>query len=295
MLRARIALASVFVSALAACGPAASGDSNVATPCDASRGARGGCPESMECLSSTFFGMSQSFCYPTARPRCGGTSCCPSGTRCYGSGFGVVSERSLYCLAPDEAARLCKHPQNHFVCTTQFGMLEPVPYSSSACPDPAGDAAPPPRDATIDVPVAPPMDASVMDVPTPRDVTMDTGRDTGVDTGRDTGVDARRDTGADTGVDTGVDTGIGDVPSPPVDVATCSVTEGAPDCDTLAPCNAATFMASCDDGERLRYCEAAAGSGMATIRVRFCVGADVCRACRGGECMAGFEAVCGNP
>lgn len=289
MLRARTTFFAVMLSSLAACGPGASGNANVGAACDMARGARGGCPENMECLSSTFFGMTQSFCYPTDRPRCGGTTCCPSGTRCYGPGFGTVAERSLYCLAPDEAARLCKHPQNHFVCTSQYGMLEPVPYASSACPDPSADAAPPPRDATVDIPAVS-TDASGMDArPT------DTGVDTGVDSGRDTGVDARRDTGIDTGVDTGVDTGIGDVPTAPPDVATCSVSETRPDCDSLEPCNAATFMASCDDGDRLRYCEAAAGSSMATVRVRFCVGADVCRVCRGAECSPGFESLCASP
>lgn len=107
--------------------------------------------------------------------------------------------------------------------------------------------------------------------------------------------DTRRDSGVDTGVDSGVDTGVGDVPTPPPDVASCSVTEAAPDCDTLVPCNAMTFRASCDDSERVRYCEAASGSSTATVRVRFCVGSDVCRQCRDSECSPGYEALCAAP
>lgn len=176
-----LAIAALFAFA---CGPATPANSAVATACDPANGARGGCPEGMDCLSSQFFGMTQSFCYPVDRPRCGGTSCCPSDMRCYSRGFGAIEQRSLYCFTAQEAERLCKHPSNHFVCSTTFGRLEPVPYSSSACPDPSDDAGPPPpRDASaLDV-FAPPMDASAMDVATRPDtgVIVDTG--VRVDTG----------------------------------------------------------------------------------------------------------------
>lgn len=282
---------SLAFGALGACGPGVSGGSAVATECDPAAGASGGCPEGMRCLSSTFFGMTQAFCYPSDRARCGGTTCCPSGTGCYGPGFGVVENGSNYCFTAEEAARLCKHPHNHFVCSTTFGMLEPVPYSSSACPDSRSDAGPPPpRDASAMDVFVPAMDAStVMDTGVaPRDASapMDTGvppRDTGVPP-RDTGVpqDAPSESDASDA-------------SAPTDAPVCTVTMSVRDCDTLMPCNPSTFMASCDDNKRLRYCEAAGGGTMATVRLQFCSGSDVCRACRGAECMPGYESVCAAP
>jgi hypothetical protein len=283
-----VALSSV------ACGPGA-GDANVGAACTPSGTSRGSCPEGMDCVSSTFFGMTQSFCYPTSRPRCGGTTCCPGGMRCYYRGFGAIEERGLFCLAPQEAARLCAHPQNHFVCGTQFGMLEPVPYSNAVCPDPFSDGgALPPRDASIDVFVPPGgMDAGGRDASAP-DVVRPPADASRPDAATDAGRDASRPDVTVPDATPPAPDASPDVTAPPTDASVCSVSEGSPDCDTLEACNAATFMASCDDGERLRYCEAAPGSPTATIRLRFCVGVDVCRACRAGECSPGFESVCGG-
>lgn len=101
----------------------------------------------------------------------------------------------------------------------------------------------------------------------------------------------------DTGVtvDTGVIVDAGRDADPPSDAPLCTVSATVRDCDTLLPCNPATFMASCDDGKRLRYCEAPGGGGAATIRLQYCSGSDVCRACRGTECAPGFEPVCSIP
>jgi hypothetical protein len=221
--------------------------------------------------------------------------------RCYQRGFGPIEEGALFCLAPQEAARLCTHPQNHFVCSTRFGMLEPVPYATPTCPDPFDDGGPPARpEAGLDATVPPGMDASRPDVtrPEPDASRLDVSRPdvsrpdaTAMDV---PSVDAARPDAArpdGSASDAASDAGRPDV-EPSADAAVCAVSEVSPDCDTLAPCSAATFMAACDDGERLRYCEAAAGSPTATVRIRFCVGADVCRACRGGECAPGFESVC---
>jgi len=279
---------------LAHCGPAVPATTAVATPCDPAAGARGGCPEGMACLTSTFFAMTQSFCYPADRPRCGGTSCCPADMRCYSRGFGLVEQGSLYCFTASEAARLCLHPSNHFVCSTTFGMLEPVPYSSSACPDPRSDAGPPPpRDASaIDV-FTPPMDSGSR----PDASVMDTG--VRVDSGvrLDTGVMLDTGVTVDSGVtlETGVATDSGRDAEPSADAPICMVSATIRDCDSFIPCNQSTFMASCDDSKRLRYCEPPGGGGAATIRLQYCDGSDVCRSCRDAECAPGFESVCGAP
>ena len=214
--------------------------------------------------------------------------------RCYSRGFGLVEQGNLYCFTASEAARLCQHPSNHFVCSTTFGMLEPVPYSSSACPDPRSDAGPPPpRDASaIDV-FTPPMDSGSR----PDASVMDTG--VRVDSGvrLDTGVMLDTGVTVDSGVtlETGVATDSGRDAEPSADAPICMVSATIRDCDSFIHCNQSTFMASCDDSKRLRYCEPPGGGGAATIRLQYCDGSDVCRPCRGAECAPGFESVCGAP
>lgn len=63
------------------------------------------------------------FCYPSSRSMCSVSQCCPKGTECLGSPFGV---RVGYCFTMEEAQRFCdRQPPAQIGCTSTGPVFVP--------------------------------------------------------------------------------------------------------------------------------------------------------------------------